>query len=190
MRIVGGRLGGRRFSGPPGNVTRPTAERVREAIASALEARGAIAGKRVLDLYAGTGALGLEALSRGAAHAVFVERDARVARALAESADALGVRSLIEIVRADLHRPRCHPGILALGPFGLVLIDPPYADLSASLSMLATLCAGGLLADDALVLLEHASKDTPVLPAALLPLSRYRYGDTAVTLLAKGDDTP
>ncbi len=194
MRIVGGRLGGRRFPGPPGDVTRPTSERVREAIASALDARDAIAGRQVLDLYAGTGALGFEALSRGAARVLFVERDARVAKAIEQSADSLGVRSEVAILRGDLTRERCQVDVLARGPFGLVLLDPPYADLSPAIGVLETLCARGLLAEDAVVLLEHAAKSMPAVPSALVPLSRYRYGDTAVVLLAaraapeKGDD--
>jgi len=195
VRIVGGRLGGRRFPGPPGDVTRPTSERAREGLASALDARNAIVGRRVLDLYAGTGALGFEALSRGAAGVVFVERDARVARALQASADSLGVRSEIEVLRLDLSRARSHVEVLKRGPYGLVMLDPPYADLKSAVSVLASLCQGGLLAEDAVVLLEHAAKDTPVLPADLSPLSRYRYGDTAVVLLAlavsvQGDDLP
>lgn len=184
MRIVGGRLGGRRFPGPPGNVTRPTSERVREAIASALEARDAIAERRVLDLYAGTGALGFEALSRGARSVVFVERDARVAKALEQSAAGLGVAQEIEILRADLTRERCQAEVLQRSPFGLVLMDPPYADLATAVSVLETLCERGLLAEDGVVLLEHAAKSTPIVPSALVPLSRYRYGDTAVMLLA------
>jgi len=200
VRIVGGRLGGRRFPGPPGDVTRPTAERAREGIASALEARNAISGRRTLDLYAGTGALGFEALSRGARHVVFVERDARVARALQSSADSLGVRHEIEVLRLDLSRERSQAEVLKRGPFGLVLMDPPYADLTAAVALLGALCRGGLLAEDAVVLLEHAAKDTPILPVNLVPLSRYRYGDTAVVLLeasvapevpeAQGDDLP
>lgn len=195
MRIVGGKLGGRRFPGPPGNVTRPTAERVREAIASALEARDAIAGRRVLDLYAGTGALGFEALSRGASHVVFVERDVRVAKALTQSAESLGVRSEVDIINKDLTRERSQSEVLDRGPFGLVLMDPPYADLTSAVAVLEALCARGLLADDAVVLLEHAAKSTPSVPS-LVPLSRYRYGDTAVVLLeapaatATGDDPP
>ncbi len=158
---------------------------MREAIASALEARDLIADRRVLDLYAGTGALGFEALSRGAKHVVFAERDARVAKALEQSADSLGVRKEVEILRVDLTRERGQSDVLARGPFGLVLMDPPYADLTSAMAVLEALCARGLLADDAVVLLEHAAKSTPAVPLEfLLPLSRYRYGDTAVVLLA------
>src|SRR5689334_16347957 len=91
VRIVGGRLGGRRIAPPPGNVTRPTSERVREALTSALSARGAIEGARVVDLFAGTGALGFEMLSRGASQVLFVERDARVAEHIRSAAEGLDV---------------------------------------------------------------------------------------------------
>ena len=114
-----------------------------------------------------------------------------MAKALEQSAENLGVRAEIEILRADLTRERSQVDVLARGPFGLVLMDPPYADLTSAVAVLDALCARGLLADDAVVLLEHAAKSTPDVPAALVPLSRYRYGDTAVVLLAapaKGDD--
>jgi 16S rRNA (guanine966-N2)-methyltransferase len=184
MRIVGGRLSGRRFKGPPGDVTRPTAERVREAIASALQARDLIEGRRVLDMYAGTGALGFEALSRGAESAVFVERDPRVARALEDSAQELGVGGLSVVLREDLSKNRAQREVLARGPFSLVFADPPYADLSRAIEVIEALCAARLLAPHGVLLLEHAAKVTPRLPNSLTQLSSYRYGDTAVLLLA------
>lgn len=186
MRIVGGRLGGRRLKGPPGNVTRPTAERVREALASALTARDAIEGRRVLDLFAGTGALGFEMLSRGAEHVTFVEKDARVAAALRESAQELGVTDEVIIIRDDVKRASAQAAILRHAPFGLVLADPPYRDVPRAIDALTKLCATGLLADDAVLLLEHASKGTLALPAEFQVLSSYRYGDTTVTLFERG----
>jgi 16S rRNA (guanine966-N2)-methyltransferase len=190
VRIVGGRLSGRRFKGPEGNVTRPTAERVREALASALEARGLIAGARVLDAYAGTGALGFEALSRGAAHVVFVERDPRVATALRRSGESLGLTAEITIVRDDLTRPRTQREVLSRGPFDLVLSDPPYADVERAVEALQALCRAGLLAPGGVLLLEHAAKVTPRLPDEFIELSSYRYGDTAVVLLSPESQEP
>jgi 16S rRNA (guanine966-N2)-methyltransferase len=184
MRIVGGKLSGRRFKGPPGDATRPTAERVREAVASALMARGLIEGRRVLDLYAGTGALGFEALSRGAGSAVFVERDPRVAKALEASAQELGLGDVSYVLREDLSRPRALREVLARGPFSLVFADPPYADLARAIDVIEALCAASLLAADGVLLLEHSAKVTPRLPNSLTELSSYRYGDTAVLLLA------
>jgi 16S rRNA (guanine966-N2)-methyltransferase len=186
MRIVGGRLGGRRLKPPPGNVTRPTADRVREALASALEARDAIAGRRTLDLYAGTGALGFEMLSRGAAGVVFVESDARVAAANTQSARELGVADEVEVLRGDLDRPATRAAVIERGPFGLVLADPPYRDVARAVTNLVALSEAGLLADDAVLLLEHPGKGTLAWPDAFRVTSNYRYGDTAVTLFVRG----
>jgi 16S rRNA (guanine966-N2)-methyltransferase len=186
MRIVGGKYGGLRLKSPPGDVTRPTAERVREAIASALEARDAIEGRRVLDLYAGTGALGFEVLSRGAAHVTFVEKDARVSQALSASAAALKATADVTVLRDDVTKERAQTAILAHGPFSLVLADPPYREVDRAVQALASLCARGLLADEAVLLLEHGAKGAPELPAEFVIVNRYRYGDTAVALFTHG----
>jgi 16S rRNA (guanine966-N2)-methyltransferase len=182
MRIVGGRLGGRRIAPPPGNVTRPTADRVREALASALAAREAIEGRRVLDLYAGTGALGFEMLSRGASHVVFVERDPRVGEHIRRTARELSVASEVEVLREDVTKAKGQAAIVARAPYGLVLADPPYRDVTQAVEAISHLCAAGLLADNAVLLLEHASKVKLELPAEFVVVSSYRYGDTAVTL--------
>jgi 16S rRNA (guanine966-N2)-methyltransferase len=182
MRIVGGTLGGRRLRAPKGVATRPTSERTREGIASALSSRDVIAGARVLDLYAGSGALGFEMLSRGAAHVLFVERDPQVARLLRESAAELGVGDRVEVLCDDVTRPRGQRGILARAPFSLVLADPPYRDAQAAVDAIAGLCAQHLLASDACLLLEHGAKGPPVLPTQFAAISTYRYGDTSVVL--------
>lgn len=182
MRIVGGTLGGRRFEAPPGHGTRPTSDRVREAIASLLDARDAIVGQRVLDLYAGSGALGFEMLSRGAERALFVEKDGRVARLIRENARALGVLDRVEVLCDDITRARAHDAVLARGPFSLVLADPPYRDVQDAVAALAALSARGALASGAPLLLEHGAKGAPILPNSLQVASNYRYGDTAVTL--------
>jgi 16S rRNA (guanine966-N2)-methyltransferase len=182
MRIVGGTLGGRRLRAPKGNNTRPTSERTREGLASALSARGVIAGARVLDLYAGSGALGFEMLSRGAASAVFVERDAQVARLLNETVGELGVGARCEVLCDDVTRARAQRAVLARGPFSLVLADPPYRDVQAAVTAIAALCSLGALAPDACLLLEHGAKGPPVLPNQFDVVSTYRYGDTAVIL--------
>lgn len=185
MRIVGGKLGGRRLTTPIGKGTRPTAERVREAIASLLDARGAIDGARVLDLYAGTGALGFEMLSRGAQRLVLVEKDPAMANFLKRSADELGIKELVDVLRVDATRPAGHTEILARAPFGLVLADPPYKDAAAAVVALASLVDHGLLAEDALLLLETSAKSVPELSERFEVLSEYRYGDTAVTLFRR-----
>lgn len=184
IRIVGGTLGGRRLSAPPGDGTRPTSERVREAIASALASRGVIEGARVVDLYAGSGALGFEMLSRGAEHVVFVERDPRVARLIRDNAQQLGVQTNVDVLVEDVTRSKGQAAIVARGPFALVLADPPYRDVQAATQAIAALCAHGALATDANILLEHGTKGTPILPSDFHVISNYRYGDTAVILFS------
>lgn len=188
MRIVGGRLGGRRFRAPVGGATRPTAERVREAIASLLDARGAIEAARVLELYAGTGALGFELLSRGAAHVVFVERDGGMAGNLRESARELDLVAQIAVLRLDATRAKAQAEIASHGPFSLVIADPPYREAERAVAALEAMAGHGLLADGALLLLETSARSIPDLPASFSLLSQYRYGDTAVGLFKRGDE--
>jgi 16S rRNA (guanine966-N2)-methyltransferase len=190
VRIVGGALGGRRLTAPPGTATRPTSERAREGMASALAARGLIDGARVLELYAGSGALGFEMLSRGAEHVLFVERDPRVARVLRDNARELAVGERCEVLCEDATREKTRAAILAQAPFSLVLADPPYRDVQAAVATLDSLCARGLLASDACLLLEHGAKGPPVLPSKFAEICNYRYGDTAVSLLAYGGEEP
>jgi 16S rRNA (guanine966-N2)-methyltransferase len=164
--------------------TRPTSERVREAIASALAARGVVAGARVVDLYAGSGALGFEMLSRGAEHVVFVERDPRVARLIRDNAHELGVGAQVEVLVEDVTRSKGQAAIVQRGPFALMLADPPYRDVQAATDAIAKLCAHGALASDANILLEHGAKGAPILPSDFEVISNYRYGDTAVLLFS------
>jgi 16S rRNA (guanine966-N2)-methyltransferase len=182
IRIVGGSLGGRRLAAPPGDNTRPTSDRVREAIASVLASRGAIEGARVLDLYAGSGALGFEMLSRGAERVLFVERDPRVARIIRENATALAVSERAEVACEDVTRAKAEAAILQRGPFSLVLADPPYRDIQAAVDAIARLSTRGMLDSDACLLLEHGTKGPPVLPREFDVISTYRYGDTGVVL--------
>ena len=120
-RVVGGSWGGRRLVTPPGETTRPTSEKVRAALASSLYSTGGLVGARVLDLYAGSGALGLELVSRGASSAVFVERDRAALKALRANITALGVEARSTVVTSDV--PAWVP---ALRGVDLALIDPPY----------------------------------------------------------------
>ncbi len=175
-RIVAGKAGGRRLKVPPKG-TRPTSERVREALFNALETAGELDGVRVLDLYAGSGALGLEALSRGAADALFVEADRRAVDVLRGNVAALGLGGSIRAgqVETVVAAP-------ALKPFELVLADPPYSVDSAALGdMLAALAEGGWIHDGALVVIERAARDgEPDWPAGFKPSRAKKYGDTAV----------
>jgi 16S rRNA (guanine966-N2)-methyltransferase len=175
-RIVAGRAGGRRLKVPPQG-TRPTSERVREALFNALEAAGELRDARVLDLYAGSGALGLEALSRGAADAVFVEADRRAAQVLRGNVAELALGGSVLAGQVD--------SVLAQAagkPFDLVLADPPYAVDGARLGVtLAALAAGGWIAENGLVIVERAQRDgEPDWPAGFEPLRVMRHGDTAL----------
>ncbi len=175
-RIVAGLAGGRRLKVPPKG-TRPTSERVREALFNALEVAGELDGATVLDLYAGSGALGLEALSRGAAGALFVEADRRAAEVLRENVAALGLGGSVRAGQVEVVL-----GERAAAPFQVVLADPPYAVGAAALTaMLAALASGGWVADGGLVILERARRDgEPDWPPGFRPVRTKRYGDTAL----------
>jgi len=187
MRIIGGVLRGRRLPAKPAPRTRPTSDRVREGIASALEARSAFAGASVLDLFAGTGALGLEALSRGAASVVAVDGDRAAIRSIGLNARALGLDDRLDTLQLDvLSAPSSTAARLqktSRVPFGLVFVDPPYTLVQAAVDALATLYDQGLLRRGALLAIEHGTREPPSAPPAFAELARYRYGDTSVVLL-------
>jgi 16S rRNA (guanine966-N2)-methyltransferase len=185
MRVIAGRLGGRRLVAPRGMATRPTSDRVREALFSML---GDVEGARVLDLYAGTGALGIEALSRGAARAVFVESARPALAALRENLTALGLEGCSRIVAQAAERAA--PTLRAPeGMFDLVFADPPYAALAAAAAVVSTLTTSGALAPGARLVLEHAARDpAPALPG-LEPRPSRTYGDTSVTIYDLGEAT-
>ena len=179
MRVVAGRFGGRRLSAPPGPGTRPTSDRVREALFSILHAGGAIGGARVLDLYAGSGALGIEALSRGATSAVFVERDGRATAALRANLDLLGLTSQeADVRRADVLGALREARTRA-ETYDLALCDPPYrlaAGLGASLSE----ALAPVLAPHARVVCESDRRAPLDLDLDLI--DERRYGDTLIRI--------
>lgn len=173
MRIIGGSLGGRRLRAPRGLATRPTGDRVREAIFNILGPPPD--GARVLDLFAGAGGLGLEALSRGAAEATFVDASAAACRAIDDNARDLGLVGRVRVIRGDVHR------VLArlAGPFEWIFLDPPYAgdDLAQALAALPR--AGVVIA-------EHDRRRPPPdsvngRAGGLVVADRRRYGDTEVS---------
>lgn len=181
-RIVAGLAGRRRLRTPVGRSTRPTSERLREALFATLESLrgpGGLAGARVLDLYAGSGAVGLEALSRGATAALFVESDPRALAVLRANIAALGLaHAVVRGAAVERFALRVHTGV----PFDLVFADPPYVLPTAHLEeVLGHLAARGWLADDALVVLERAARDpAPCWPPGVEHLSCRRYGDSAL----------
>lgn len=158
MRIVAGTARGRRLEAPPGRTTRPTSDRMREALFSTLTAmRGALSGARFLDLYAGSGAVGLEALSRGAASAVLVESDRSVLRVLRSNVAELGLAGAV-IVASTVEKFVAEPA--GAEPYDIVFLDPPYSLPTDRLSaVLADLRRGGGLTDQAIVAVERASRD-------------------------------
>lgn len=182
-RIIAGAARGRRLAVPPSG-TRPTSDRVREALFSAIDSHWAAAGigwaqVDVLDLFAGTGALGLEALSRGACRAVLVERSRSAARILAANAATVGCPGA-EVVVRDAMSLATSPAEGA--PAALVLVDPPYDVAAAGLrSMLSGLAGAGWIAEDALVVVERPSRDgESPLPDTWIEDRRRAYGDTAL----------
>lgn len=181
MRIIAGSRGGRALKAPRGDATRPTTDRVREALFSIL---GPVHGARVLDLYAGTGALGIEALSRGSSHAVFVERLRPALHALGDNLRDLGFEPTSKVLSLPVERALDR--LLTEGPFDLVFADPPYQDTGAALTLLATFATHeGLFAPAVRIVVEHASRaPLPEVPE-LVAIDTRRYGDTALTFLAR-----
>ena len=176
-RIVAGEAGGRRLAVPAGGGTRPTSDRAREALFGTLGALLDLAGAEVLDLYAGSGAVGLEAVSRGAAHALLVEADGRAAATIRANAADLGLGD-----RADVVRDRVERVLVTRDPVpaDLVFADPPYALPGAELNaVLAALVDRGWLAPGAVVVLERASRagGGPEWPDSLTAVKSRRYGE-------------
>ena len=176
-RIVAGDLGGRRLQVPRGDVTRPTSERVREALFSSLEARGVVGGAHVLDLYAGSGALGLEALSRGAASVVLVDSSRQAVEAARRNVRELGL-TRVSVVLSSVGRFLETPPARTMG---LAFADPPYPtgedDVAAMLAALATRWLG----PGAVVVVERSARGLePGWPAALVRTDVRRYGETAL----------
>ncbi len=176
MRVIAGTAKGHRLAAPPGRGTRPTSDRVREALFSSLQPR--LRGARVADLYAGSGALGIEALSRGAAAVTFVERDARVQRVLRENLEHTGLGDRADLLVSDVAEVLRDgpPG----APFDVALLDPPYrTDRQGLLEVLELLVDH--LALDALVVVERSTRSPdPEWPPRLRPGRVRRYGDTSL----------
>ena len=178
-RIIGGSARGRRIKAPSGDQTRPTSDRVREALFSSLTSEvGSIAGVRFLDLYAGSGAVGLEARSRGAGSVTLVEQDRRTASVIHANARSLGFGEVEVLVGAVARVLAGEPR----APYDVVFIDPPYAlsntDVCADL---AALLSHGWLAEGALVVVERATRSGEVVwPDGFAPSRTKRYGETTL----------
>jgi len=181
MRVVGGSLRGRTLAAPKSQSIRPTADRLRESFFNILihAYDNPIAGARVLDLFAGTGALGIEALSRGAAFTLFVDDSAEARALLRENVATLGLGGTSRIFRRDAAKlGPAHP----VEPFVLVFLDPPYGKGLAE-QALASARAGGWLKPDALVVVEEAASAKFVAPEGFAEIERRRYDDTEFVVL-------
>jgi 16S rRNA (guanine966-N2)-methyltransferase len=192
MRVVGGRLRGRALAAPKSSVIRPTADRLRESLFNILvHAYGdPITGARVLDLFAGTGALGIEALSRGARAVVFVESSPRAARAIRDNVRASDYGRRARVVEADVPR-----AVRVLARRGLyidgVIADPPYGKGLVQRTVDAVVDAG-VLAPSAWIAVEHRGDEAPSAPANFAVVASRRHGETSLTLLRRvpGQDAP
>jgi 16S rRNA (guanine(966)-N(2))-methyltransferase RsmD len=184
-RIVAGEHGGRRLVVPAGRDTRPTSDRVREALFSTLESTPGLAGSRFADLFAGSGAVGLEALSRGAAHVLLVESDARAARVVRDNIAALKAGARVRLVTDRVER------VVAGAPdepYDVVFADPPYDVPGERVTELLDALAKGWLAPGAVVVVERSARGAEVAwPAGYAPLSSRRYGETMLWY-ARTDD--
>lgn len=180
-RVIAGKAGGRRLSVPGGMSTRPTSDRAREGLfATVLSETGPLGGKRVLDLYAGSGAVGLEALSRGARHVLMVESDSRAVAVIKANIAAVrlpGATVAPGRVERVLARPPGPEGG-SEGGYNLVFADPPYAVSDAEVARVLGMLPQGWLAADALVVVERATRSGAVIwPPGFLPGKSRRYGE-------------
>jgi len=181
MRIIAGTWKGHALQTPKNNLTRPTSDRVREALFSALESRIQLDEAHVLDLFAGTGALGLEALSRGAASCYFVEKTNAACAVIESNIHALDAADKTHLLRRDAVRLGRHDKQAPL--FNLVFLDPPYGKGLAE-KTLQCLQEGGWLARDAMLVVEEDKRAGFMTPLGFDEIYRRAYGDTEITLLS------
>ena len=188
-RIIGGVAGGRRINTPRGAATRPTSDRVREALFSAIEAWcGSLHGLRFLDLYAGSGAVGLEAWSRGAGVVTLVESDRRTATLIAENARSIGF-ARADVLGAPVAGTLARP---PAAPYDVVFMDPPYPlDDAAVAADLRLLCAHDWLVPGAMVVVERSSRSPePAWPDGIAGTRGKRYGETTLWYAEQVASTP
>ncbi len=192
MRVIAGTYGGRRLLTPRGVSTRPTSDRVREALFSQLVSMSGpdLGRPAVLDAFAGSGALGIEALSRGALRATFVERDPRALAALRHNIDILGLDERTAVHPGDLFAHLRRETIVG-GPFALLFLDPPYRiNKSEVRGALHAMAEHGLLSPGSVLVWEHEVSEQVSWPYGFEPVSVRRYGDTAVDIaIRRGEGT-
>lgn len=189
MRITGGQFRGRALAEPPDNRVRPTSDKVRQAIFNILGHNDfgfELEGAKVIDVFAGTGALGLEALSRGAAFALFVDDGVEARALLRGNVETLGVAGVTRIFRRDATKlGPAHP----VEPFGLVFADPPYGKGLGEQALIAAR-DGGWLAKDALIVVEESAEVAFTAPTGFAEIERRRYDDSEFVFLREASATP
>jgi len=181
MRVVGGKLRSRPIAGPRSDAVRPTSDRLREALFNILTHSygDPVTGARVLDLFAGTGALGIEAISRGADYALFVDEGVEARALLRDNVESLGLGGVTRIFRRDASKlGPAHP----LDPFSLVFLDPPYGKGLAEKSLISAR-DGGWLMPEALLVVEEAADAGFNTPEGFIELERRPYDDTEFTFI-------
>jgi len=185
MRITGGELGGRRFEAHASPHLRPALDQIRESIFNILRER--VSEARVLDAFAGTGSLGLESLSRGARHVIFVEQHRPTAQRVERLLVEWKLAERAEVWPRDFLAAAKH--LAAVGPFDLIFLDPPYSH-NLTAPALARTAECKLLAPEGLIILRHIKTEEPAVPAALLRIDQRKYGDGRVDFLTwqKKDD--
>jgi 16S rRNA (guanine966-N2)-methyltransferase len=188
MRVVGGSWRGRRLDAPQGKTVRPTSDRAREAVFNILEHGKHVRGEgspipdaQVLDAFAGSGALGIEALSRGAAHATFLDANPAALAAIQRNLAALGGLDRAAVLRADGLAPPAAPT-----PCNIVFLDPPYGEGLVESALIA-LAQAGWIAEDALCVVELSRDDTFVMPEGFAVVDDRRYGRARVVILTRAD---
>lgn len=185
MRIVGGRARGITLSSVRGSGLRPTTDRVRGAIFSMLEARQTLMEARGLDLYAGTGAIGIEALSRGASQVDFVEQSPKLCAVIRKNVSRAGFDTQAEVLAMPVARAL----ETLTGPYDLVFMDPPYDESESLREVIRTLLDAGMMAPGGMLVIEQASRDRHDFSGAgLHSVQEKRYGDTAVSLYSVGEE--
>lgn len=192
MRIVGGAHRGRVIAAPPGDVIRPTGDRVRESLFNILAHHDFgefdLEGARVLDLFAGTGALGLEAISRGASFTLFVDDSADARAAIRENVETLGLTGNAKLYKRDATKLGPRPG--SVGPhFSLLFVDPPYRKGLAELALVSAR-DGGWLAPHALCVVEESVEANFVTPSGFDEIDRRKYGLTEIIFLTLTEGSP
>jgi 16S rRNA (guanine(966)-N(2))-methyltransferase RsmD len=178
VRIIGGEARSRQIDAPKGMDTRPTQDKVRESLFNIL--RWDLNGRIVLDLFAGSGALGLEALSRGAAYAIFVDSSAQAAKIVQSNVERLGFADRAKVIRADWKAAVSALAPNSKGGFDLIFLDPPYAMVNTG-EMCNHMLKCRILANSPLVVIEHALETPPRLYADFRVTDSRRYGDTGIT---------